>query len=59
MLSPHTVREYVKDICRRAGVHGYEKLISRLSSASSSGPLAIVSPRRSGLAKPPEAGQSR
>ena len=39
-LSPHTAREYVKEIYRRAGVHGYEKLISLLSGATGIAPLA-------------------
>jgi len=39
LLSPHTVREYVKAIYCRAGVHGYAKLISRLSGASGATPL--------------------
>lgn len=38
LLSPHTVREYVKAIYCRAGVHGYAKLISRLSGASGAAP---------------------
>jgi DNA-binding CsgD family transcriptional regulator len=38
LLSPHTVREYVKAIYCRAGVHGYAKLISRLSGASGATP---------------------
>ena len=38
-LSPHTVREYVKDIYRRAGVNGYEKLISKLSNSNGSSHL--------------------
>ena len=37
-LSPHTVRDYVKDIYRRAGVNGYEKLVSRLSNGNGASP---------------------
>lgn len=33
-LSPYTVREYVKEIYRRSGVNGYEKLIRMLSGAT-------------------------
>ncbi|MEF8734079.1 MAG: hypothetical protein V5B40_19835 [Candidatus Accumulibacter meliphilus] len=39
-LSPHTVRDYVKDIYRRAGVNGYEKLVSKLANASGASPSA-------------------
>lgn len=42
-LSPHTVREYVKAICRRAGVHSYEELLSRLCGDSrTAGNLSAV-----------------
>ncbi|HRF03404.1 hypothetical protein [Accumulibacter sp.] len=37
-LSPYTVREYVKEIYRRAGVNGYDKLIRTLSGATAGGP---------------------
>ncbi|WP_300319774.1 helix-turn-helix transcriptional regulator [Accumulibacter sp.] len=62
MLSPHTVREYVKDIYRRAGVSGYEKLISRLSSATRVNPQADQPdawrprPNGDGLPQPPDPG---
>ncbi|MEF8721006.1 MAG: helix-turn-helix transcriptional regulator [Candidatus Accumulibacter necessarius] len=39
-LSPHTVRDYVKDIYRRAGVNGYEKLVSKLANANGASPSA-------------------
>lgn len=39
-LSPHTVREYVKEIYRRAGVNGYQKLVSKLSNGHGASPLA-------------------
>lgn len=43
-LSPHTVREYVKDIYRRAGVHGYKELIGRLSNANGTSPSPSQTP---------------
>jgi hypothetical protein len=39
-LSPHTVRDYVQDIYRRAGVNGYEKLVSKLANANGASPSA-------------------
>lgn len=37
-LSPHTVREYVKDICHRAGVNGCEQLITKLANGNGANP---------------------
>lgn len=37
-LSPHTVRDNVQDIYCRAGVNGYEKLVSKLVNDNGASP---------------------
>ncbi len=53
-LSPHTVRNYLKSIYQKTGIHGQVALVKRLAPARSLSPaLTSNLPRETRTASPP------